>query len=51
MPLAEKRALADYVIENTGSPEHLAEETDRVLDAICEALGIAKERYPGGPGR
>ena len=49
--LAEKRALADYVIENTGSLERLRDETDRVLDAICVELGIAKERYPRPTGR
>jgi dephospho-CoA kinase len=46
MPLAEKRALADYVIENTGTLEALHAETDRVLDAICARLGVAPERYP-----
>jgi dephospho-CoA kinase len=46
MPLVEKRALADYVIENKGSLDDLTEETDRVLDAICDSLGIAKHRYP-----
>jgi dephospho-CoA kinase len=45
-PLAEKRSLADYVIENTGSLARLRAETDRVLDAICKSLGIAPERYP-----
>ena len=51
MPLAEKRALADYVIENKGSLEHLERETERVLDAICDTLGIPKERYSRGPAR
>ena len=45
MPLAEKRALADYVIENEGSLERLQIETDRVLDAILASCGIANERY------
>jgi dephospho-CoA kinase len=45
-PLAEKRSLADYVIENTRSLAELRDETDRVLDAICKSLGIAPERYP-----
>jgi dephospho-CoA kinase len=49
-PLAEKRALADYVIDNTGSRARLSDETDRVLDAICTRLGIAKERYPRPAG-
>jgi dephospho-CoA kinase len=46
MPLAEKRALADYVIENEGSLEELVAETDRVLDAICERLGISIGCFP-----
>jgi cobalt-zinc-cadmium resistance protein CzcA len=45
-PLAEKRALADYVIENEGSLEELVAETDRVLDAICERLGISIGCFP-----
>jgi dephospho-CoA kinase len=45
-PLAEKRALADYVIENEGTLEDLVVETDRVLDAICEGLGISIGRFP-----
>jgi dephospho-CoA kinase len=45
-PLAEKRALADYVIENTGALERLRDETDRVLDAICRSFGVPPERYP-----
>jgi dephospho-CoA kinase len=46
MPLAEKRALADYVIDNSGSVEDARAETDRVLDAVCERLGVSPERYP-----
>jgi dephospho-CoA kinase len=46
MPLAEKRALADHVIENNGSLEDLRRETDRVLDAVCEKFGIPPSRYP-----
>jgi len=49
--LDEKRALADYVIENTGSLAELSDATDRVLDAICEKLGISAARYPKPPGR
>ena len=45
-PLAEKRALADYVIENEGTLEALVAQADGVLDAICERLGISPERFP-----
>ena len=50
MPLAEKRALADYVIENDGSLGELRDKTDRVLDAILASHGIPKERYPRPSG-
>ena len=42
MPLAEKTAVADYVIENTGSLEDLSLRTDEVLDAICTRLGVVR---------
>jgi dephospho-CoA kinase len=45
MPLADKVALADYVIENDGSLEHARAEADRVLDAICGSLAIPASRY------
>jgi dephospho-CoA kinase len=51
LSLEEKRALADYVIENTGSLAELFEKTDGVLDAICEKLGISPARYAAPPGR
>jgi dephospho-CoA kinase len=38
MPLAEKTAVADYVIENTGTLEELTRRTDEVLDAIRARL-------------
>jgi len=49
--LDEKRALADHVIENTGSLAELSDATDRVLDAICEKFGISAARYPKPPDR
>jgi dephospho-CoA kinase len=49
MPLAEKRALADYFIENEGTLEELIAETDRVLDAVCETTRVPPERYPRPP--
>jgi len=46
LPLEQKVALADYVIDNAGSREATRAQADRVLDAICERLGILVERYP-----
>lgn len=45
-PLEKKLALADYVIDNSSTFEHLVAEADRVLDAICTELGVPLERYP-----
>ena len=33
-PLADKIAVADYVIDNSGAPEDTQQQTDEVLDAI-----------------
>ncbi|MEZ4484922.1 MAG: dephospho-CoA kinase [Syntrophotaleaceae bacterium] len=41
MPLAEKIARADYVVDNSGSPR----ETRRQVSALLERLG----HFPGGP--
>ena len=46
MPLTEKIAVADYVIENTGTLADLEWRTDDVLDAICRKLGLDPARYP-----
>jgi dephospho-CoA kinase len=46
VPLAEKIASADHVIENQGSLAELARRTDEVLTAICTGLGIDVARYP-----
>lgn len=40
MPLAEKVAAADFVIENAGSLEDLDRRTDEVLAAICARLNV-----------
>jgi dephospho-CoA kinase len=37
MPLAEKRALADYVIDNSGAPEDTERQVREVFDAISAA--------------
>jgi len=40
LPLEQKVALADYVIDNAGSREETRAQADRVLDAICKRLAI-----------
>jgi dephospho-CoA kinase len=49
LPLGEKRARADYVIDNGGTLEALYAAADAVLQQICQALGVAPARY-GLPG-
>ena len=39
LPLQDKIAVADYVIDNTGSLDDLVAAADRVLDAIVEQYG------------
>jgi dephospho-CoA kinase len=48
-PLAEKVALADFVIDTTGPVEASREQTDRVLTALCERVGVDPSFYPLGP--
>lgn len=43
-PLADKVALADFVIENAGTLDALLTEADRALDAVTDRLGLA--RFP-----
>ncbi len=45
MPLAEKAALADYVIDNSGTREQTRTRANEVLDAILTSLHIPKELY------
>lgn len=45
MPLAEKIAAADFVIENAGSLEDLDRRTDEVLAEICKRLGVDIAEY------
>ena len=49
MPLEEKVRRADFVIDNAGTVEELAEGTDRVLAALCDALAVPVTRYPALP--
>jgi dephospho-CoA kinase len=46
LPLSEKAARADYVIDNSGAIEDTLKRADEVLDEICRTLGIDSSRYP-----
>jgi dephospho-CoA kinase len=46
LPLSEKVALADYVIDNRGSELDTVEQADRVLDSIATSYGVDPARYP-----
>ncbi len=50
LPLADKVARADIVIDNQGPPEALASAADRALTEVCRSLGVPAERY-GLPAR
>jgi dephospho-CoA kinase len=45
LPLAEKLARADHVIDNQGTLEALRTRADGVLREICRALGVDARRY------
>jgi dephospho-CoA kinase len=44
-PLGEKVAVADFVIDTSGTLEESARRTDQVLADICARLGIDPSRY------
>ncbi|HEX8792705.1 MAG TPA: dephospho-CoA kinase [Polyangiaceae bacterium] len=44
-PLSEKVAVADHVIDTSGSMEDSARRTEEVLGAICTKLGVDSQRY------
>jgi dephospho-CoA kinase len=46
LPLADKIAAADYVIDNNGDLATLERRADEVLDTICEKAGVDPARYP-----
>jgi dephospho-CoA kinase len=46
MPLADKVAMADYVIDNGGSRAETESRTDAVLEAICRENAVDPARYP-----
>jgi dephospho-CoA kinase len=49
LPLADKAARADYVIDNAGSLAATEAETDRVLWELCTAVGVDPARYFSTP--
>jgi dephospho-CoA kinase len=44
-PLADKVAVADFVIDTSGSLELSARRTDEVLAAVCARVGVDAVRY------
>jgi dephospho-CoA kinase len=46
MPLASKAAVADIVIDNTGTLAELVTRTDAMLDQVCALQKIDPARYP-----
>jgi dephospho-CoA kinase len=46
MPLATKAALADIVLENTGTLAELTQGADAMLDRVCAMKNIDPARYP-----
>ena len=49
LPLADKTARADYVIDNAGTLAATEAETDRVLWELCAAVGVDPARYFSRP--
>jgi hypothetical protein len=56
LPIAEKAARADHVIDNSGPLTDTWAAADTVLQRVCEALGVDAARYfapqatPAGEG-
>jgi dephospho-CoA kinase len=46
LPLARKVAVADVVVENTGSLADLEAAADEALDRVCERTKVDASRYP-----
>jgi dephospho-CoA kinase len=49
MPIAAKADLADWVVDNDGPLGATIEQADRVLDGICQKLGLDPRAYPPPP--
>ena len=45
MPLDEKRALADHVIDNSGDLASTHAQADAALEAVCATVGTDASRY------
>jgi len=55
LPLADKAARADYVIDNAGPLEQTLATADAVLRQVCQSVGVPAQRYfaaeqPSGGG-
>ena len=48
LPLEEKVRVADVVVRNDGTLEHLRTEADHALDEVCRLTGVDPARYPRG---
>jgi dephospho-CoA kinase len=46
LPLAQKVAVADVVVENTGSLAELEARADDALDQVCTRASVDASRYP-----
>ncbi len=46
LPLREKVAAADIVIDNTGTRAELVQRADEALDEVLSRVGIPADRYP-----
>ena len=49
LPLADKVARADHVIDNSGPLAQTLHDADEVLRRVCAALGVDPARYFSGP--
>jgi dephospho-CoA kinase len=47
-PVAEKVAVADFVIDTDGPVEESARRTREVLAGVCAKVGVEAGRYLGG---
>jgi len=45
LPLADKTARADFVIDNTGPLSETLVAADEVLRRVCQAVGVDPARY------
>jgi dephospho-CoA kinase len=46
LPLERKVAVADVVIDNSGSFEELTRQADAALDDVLDRIGVPRTRYP-----